>query len=67
LSDEQLKPHSGTLVGFAGEQVRVMGHTTLLTTFEEKENAKQIKVRHLVVKTLILYSTSSSAGQLSTV
>jgi hypothetical protein len=28
-----------------------MGYTTLLTTFGEKENAKTIKVRYLVVKT----------------
>ncbi|MCI53099.1 hypothetical protein A2U01_0074345, partial [Trifolium medium] len=29
LSDEQLKPYSGALIGFAGEQVEVMGYTTL--------------------------------------
>ncbi|MCI45294.1 hypothetical protein A2U01_0066533, partial [Trifolium medium] len=51
LSDEQLKPYSGTLIGFAGEQVEVMGYTTLYTTFGEDENAKMIKVRYLVVKT----------------
>jgi hypothetical protein len=38
-------------VGFAGEQVEVMGYTTLLTTFGEKDQAKTIKVRYLVVKT----------------
>ncbi|GAU32582.1 hypothetical protein TSUD_146960 [Trifolium subterraneum] len=47
-----LNPYSGTLVGFAGEQVDVMGHITLYTTFGEDENAKTIKVRYLVVKTL---------------
>ncbi|GAU22813.1 hypothetical protein TSUD_142530 [Trifolium subterraneum] len=52
LSDEQLNPYSGTLVGFAGEQVDVMGHITLYTTFGEDENAKKIKLRYLVVKTL---------------
>ncbi|GAU22857.1 hypothetical protein TSUD_282240 [Trifolium subterraneum] len=52
LSDEQLNPYSGTLVGFAGEQVDVMGHIALYTTFGEDENAKTIKVRYLVVKTL---------------
>jgi hypothetical protein len=51
LSNEHLLPYSGTLLGFAGEQVEVMGYTTLLTTFGEKENAKTIKVRYLVVKT----------------
>ncbi|MCI56776.1 hypothetical protein A2U01_0078027, partial [Trifolium medium] len=44
LSSEQLQPNVGTLVGFSGEQVEVMGYTTLLTTFGEKENAKVIKV-----------------------
>ncbi|MCI90811.1 hypothetical protein A2U01_0112105, partial [Trifolium medium] len=43
LSDEQLKPYSGMLIGFAGEQVEVMGYTTLYTTFGEGENAKMIK------------------------
>ncbi|GAU32151.1 hypothetical protein TSUD_68220 [Trifolium subterraneum] len=51
LAGEQLQPYNGTLVGFGGEQVEVMGHVTLLTTFSEKENAKTIKVRCLVVKT----------------
>ncbi|GAU33301.1 hypothetical protein TSUD_279790 [Trifolium subterraneum] len=32
LSDEQLNPYSGTLVGFAGEKVEVMSHITLYTT-----------------------------------
>ncbi|GAU32075.1 hypothetical protein TSUD_53430 [Trifolium subterraneum] len=45
LAGEQLQPYNGTLVGFGGEQVEVMGHVTLLTTFGEKENAKTIKVR----------------------
>ncbi|KAK2393494.1 hypothetical protein QL285_055433 [Trifolium repens] len=44
LSNEHLLPYNGTLVGFAGEQVEVMGYTTLLTTFGEKDQAKTIKV-----------------------
>ncbi|KAK2389333.1 hypothetical protein QL285_062928 [Trifolium repens] len=51
LSNEHLMPYNGTLVGFAGEQVEVMGYTTLLTTFGDSDNAKTIKVRYLVVKT----------------
>jgi hypothetical protein len=51
LSNEHLMPYNGTLVGFAGEQVEVMGYTTLLTTFGENDNAKTIKVRYLVLKT----------------
>jgi hypothetical protein len=52
LVGEQLQPYHGTLVGFAGEQADVMGHITLLTTFGDKENAKTIKVRYLVVRNL---------------
>ncbi|GAU51615.1 hypothetical protein TSUD_182110 [Trifolium subterraneum] len=52
LSDKQLNPYFGTLVGFAGEQVDVMGHTTLYTTFGEEENAKtRSRLDILVVKT----------------
>ncbi|KAK2427055.1 hypothetical protein QL285_025661 [Trifolium repens] len=51
LSNEHLLPYNGTLVGFAGEQVEVMGYTTMLTTFGVKDQAKTIKVRYLVVKT----------------
>jgi hypothetical protein len=52
LAGEQLQPYHGTLVGFAVEQAEVMRHITLLTTFGDKENAKTIKVRYLVVITL---------------
>ncbi|CAJ2632006.1 unnamed protein product [Trifolium pratense] len=48
LAEEQLQPYSGTLVGFSGEQVDVMGYASLLTTFGEGSNAKTIKVRYLV-------------------
>ncbi|XP_045802656.1 uncharacterized protein LOC123896289 [Trifolium pratense] len=51
LAEEQLQPYSGTLVGFSGEQVDVMGYASLLTTFGEGSHAKTIKVRYLVVKT----------------
>ncbi|WJX58397.1 hypothetical protein P8452_43858 [Trifolium repens] len=51
LSNEHLLPYNGTLVGFVGEQVEVMGYTTLLTTFGVRDQAKTIKVRYLVVKT----------------
>jgi hypothetical protein len=52
LAGEQLQPYHGTLVGFAGEQADVMGHITLFTTFGDNENAKTIKVRYLVIRTL---------------
>ncbi|MCI79990.1 hypothetical protein A2U01_0101261, partial [Trifolium medium] len=43
LSDEQLQPYAGTLVGFSREQAEVIGYTTLLTTFGDKESAKTVK------------------------
>ncbi|MCI84310.1 hypothetical protein A2U01_0105587, partial [Trifolium medium] len=43
LAEEQLQPSVGTLVGFSGEQVDVMGYASLLTTFGDKESAKTIK------------------------
>ncbi|MCI05036.1 hypothetical protein A2U01_0026085, partial [Trifolium medium] len=51
LAGEQLQPYQGTLVGFSREQVEVMGHITLLTTFGEDDHAKTVKVRYLVIKT----------------
>jgi hypothetical protein len=51
LAGEQMQPYNGTLVGFARDQVEVMGHITLLKTFGDKHNAKTVKVRYLVVKT----------------
>jgi hypothetical protein len=51
LSNEHFMPYNGTLVGFTGEQVEIMGYTMLLTTFDENDNAKAVKVRYLVVKT----------------
>jgi hypothetical protein len=51
LTNEHLMPYNGTLVGFAGEQLEVMGYTMLLTTFGENDNGKTVKVGYLVVKT----------------
>jgi hypothetical protein len=51
LAGEQLQPYHGTQVGFTGDQAELMGYITLLTTFGEKESAKTIKVRYLVVRT----------------
>ncbi|GAU30847.1 hypothetical protein TSUD_365550 [Trifolium subterraneum] len=45
LAGEQLQPYNGTLVGFGGEHVEVMGHVNATTTFGENKSAKTIKVR----------------------
>lgn len=50
ISEEQICPFHGTLVGFVGEQVRVKGHVELLTTFAV--------VRSIPVKFLIMERVS---------
>ena len=47
LSEEQISPFHNTLVGFAGDQVRVKGHVELLTTFAR---ARSILVKYLFVE-----------------
>ncbi|XP_057449674.1 uncharacterized protein LOC130740954 [Lotus japonicus] len=49
LNEGDLTPYAGTLVGFAGEQVWVRGVLDLDTTFGERENAKTLKVRYLIL------------------
>ncbi|GAU41814.1 hypothetical protein TSUD_299800 [Trifolium subterraneum] len=61
LSYEQLYPYYDTLVGFAGEQVDVMGHIALYTTFGEGENAKTIK--SVITHKLSISSTTKPVVQ----
>jgi len=46
---DQLQPFDGVLVGFSGDQVEVKGYVDLRTTFRDKEAAKTIFVRYIVV------------------
>lgn len=53
----ELLPFRGTLVDFAGEQVQIIGHLPILTTFGSDENANTVKVRYLVVNLASPYNT----------
>ena len=46
---DQLRPFDGVLVGFSGDQVEVKGYVDLRTTFRNKEDAKAIFIRYIVV------------------
>ncbi|XP_057418670.1 uncharacterized protein LOC130712872 [Lotus japonicus] len=50
LTDKDLIPYIGTLVGFSGGQVWVRGYIDLDTIFEIDENAKLLRVRYLVIQ-----------------
>ena len=42
LDTTELLPFKGTLVGFSGEQVQVLGHLALPTTFRNSNNTKTV-------------------------
>ncbi|XP_057432518.1 uncharacterized protein LOC130725292 [Lotus japonicus] len=62
LTDRDLMPYTGTLVGFSGERVWVRGYLDLDTIFGIDENAKLLRVRYLVW--LWRHTMSSSSGTL---
>ena len=45
----ELLPFKGSLVGFSGEQVQVLGHLMLPTTFGNSDDARTVRVRYLVI------------------
>ncbi|XP_057443900.1 uncharacterized protein LOC130736063 [Lotus japonicus] len=51
LNEADLTPYAGTLVGFAGEQVCVRGVFDLDPTFGERENARTLRVKYLILET----------------
>src|ERR1051325_4817250 len=53
---KELLPFNGTLVGFSGEQVQVLGYLLVLTTFGTDESAKDVRVRYLVVNAYSPYN-----------
>ena len=53
---DQLRPYDGILVGFSGEQVEVRGHVDLRTTFSDKNAAKTITIRYIVVNAPSAYN-----------
>ncbi|XP_057425615.1 uncharacterized protein LOC130718979 [Lotus japonicus] len=56
LTDKDLMPYTGTLVGFSGEQVWVRGYVDLDTVFGIDNNAKLLHVRYLVFQVMVSYN-----------
>ena len=56
MDETKMLPFKGTLVEFAGELVYVLGHLSILTLFRSGDNAKSIKVRHLIVNAVSPYN-----------
>ena len=56
LSPDQLRPYTGCLYGFAGDQVEVRGHIELRTTFIDGIASRTENIRYLVVNTPSAYN-----------
>ena len=49
LSPDMLRPYTGCLYGFAGDQVEVRGHLELRTTFTDGTASRTENIKYLVV------------------
>jgi len=56
LSTNQLRPYTGCLYGFAGDQVEVRGHIELRTTFTDGTTSCTTKIRYPVVNAPSTYN-----------
>jgi len=56
LSPDQLRPYTGCLYGFAGDQVEVRGHLELRTTFTDGVASRTENIRYLVVNAPSTYN-----------
>jgi len=56
LSPNQLRPHDGCLIGFAGDHVECRGYIDLRITFSDEEAARTIVIRYVVVNTPSAYN-----------
>ena len=56
LSLDQLRPYTGCLYGFPGNQVKVRGHIELRTTFTDGTASRTANIRYLVVNALSSYN-----------
>jgi len=56
LSLDHLRPYSGCLYGFAGDQVEVRGYIELRTTFTDGTVARTEKIKYLVVNAPFAYN-----------
>jgi len=56
LSTDQLKPYTGCLYGFAGNEVEVHGHIELRTMFTDGTSSRTTSIRYLVVNAPSAYN-----------
>jgi len=56
LSTNQLRPYTGCLYGFAGDEVEVRGHIELRTTFTDGASSRTANIRYLVVNAPSAYN-----------
>jgi len=56
LSPDQLRPYTGCLYSFAGDQVEVRGHLELRTTFTNGVASRTENIRYLVVNAPSTYN-----------
>jgi len=56
LSPDMLRPYTGWLYGFAGDQVEVCGHLELRTTFMDGTTSHTENIRYLVVNASSAYN-----------
>jgi len=56
LSPDQLRPYTGCLFGFTGDQVEVRGHIELRTTFTDDTTPHTENIRYLVVNAPSAYN-----------
>jgi len=56
LSPDQLRPYTGCLYAFAGDQVEVHGHIELRTTFTDGTTSRTSKIKYLVVNAPSTYN-----------
>jgi len=56
LSPDLLRPYTGCLYGFAGDQVEVRGYLELRTTFTDGTASRTESIKYLVVKSNSAYN-----------
>lgn len=52
----ELLPFKGTLVGFSGEHVQVLGYMPIMTTFGSRDHTKSIHIRYLIINVASPYN-----------
>ena len=56
LSPDLLRPYTGCLYGFVGDQVEVLGHLELRTTFIDGTTSRTENIRYLVINAPFAYN-----------